>query len=102
MANTRAVLVHPTTRADGSPFPIAELKHVLLETKAQAATTWTQVGGPMLPAETSRTVQNVTGGVWDYRATWVDTQDRSSVPAGATISVPISQPNAGTLTVTIV
>lgn len=102
MANIKAVLTHPTTRADGSPFPSAELKHVVLETKASAATVWTAVGGPMLPNELTRTIQNVSGGVWDYRATWVDTQDRASVPAAAQISVPISGPNAGNLTVTIV
>lgn len=102
MANIRATLTHPTTRADGSAFPIGELKHVLLETRADAATTWTAVGAPMLPAELTRVVQNVPGGVWQYRATWVDTQDRASSPAQAQISVPIASPNAGTITLAIV
>jgi hypothetical protein len=102
MASILVTLTHPTTRADGSPFPLAELKHVVLETKAQAATTWAAVGAPMLPSALTRTVQNVPGGAWLYRATWVDTQDRASSPAEAQISVPISGPNAGTITLSIV
>ena len=102
MANIRITLTHPTTRADGSNFPVAELKHVVLETKASGATAWSAVGAPILPADPPRVVQNVSGGAWDYRATWVDTQDRASAPAQATISVPIGAPNAGTITLAIV
>lgn len=102
MANVRVTLTHPTTRADGSNLPLAEIKHVILETKAAAATGWTPVGAPILPADPPRVVQNVSGGAWDYRATWVDTQDRVSAPAQGTISVPIGAPNAGTITLAIV
>lgn len=102
MANIRATLAHPTTRADGSPFPIAELKHVVLEMRAEAATVWSAVGSPLPPTVLSRDVQNLAGGAYRVRATWVDTQDRASSPAEAQISIPITAPNAGTLTVTIV
>lgn len=102
MANIKATLTHPTTRADGSALPIGELKHVVLETRAEAATVWAQVGAPMLPAELSRTIQNVPGGAWRYRATWVDTQDRASAAVDQPIVIPFSAPNAGTLTLSIV
>lgn len=102
MANIKVALTHPTTRADGSPFPIAELKHVLLETRAEAATVWSPVGAVMLPAELTRTIQNVSGGAWRYRATWFDTADRPSSPAEAPIIVPFLGPNAGTITLSIV
>jgi hypothetical protein len=102
MATIKATLTHPTKRADGSNFPVAELKHVLLEMRAEAATTWSAVGAPMLPAELSRDVQNIPGGAYRLRATWVDTQDRPSPPSEAPIAIPFSAPNAGTLTLSIV
>jgi len=102
VATIRATLTHPTKRADGSNFPVAELKHVLLEMRAEAATTWSPVGGVMLPAELTRDVQNIPGGAYRLRATWVDTSDRTSPPAEAPIAVPFSAPNAGTLTLAIV
>jgi hypothetical protein len=103
MAGVLVTLVHPTTRADGSAFnPATDLKNVILEEQAQGATTWTAVGAPMLPTELTRTVQNVPGGAWNFRATWVDTSNRSSAPAQATISVPIGAPNAGTITLSLV
>jgi hypothetical protein len=102
MANVRATLVHPTTRADGSAFPIAQLKHVVLETRPDSGTVWSPVGAPMLPTELTRTIQNVSGGTWRYRATWVDQQDLASAPAEAVIAIPISAPNAGTITLAIV
>lgn len=102
MATVKATLTHPTKRADGSNFPLSELKHVLLEMRAEAATTWSPVGAPMLPAELTRDVQNVAGGAYRVRATWVDTADRASPPAEAPIAVPFGAPNAGTITLSIV
>ncbi len=102
MANVKAVLVHPTTRADGTPFPLSELKHVVIETRADAATTWTAVGQPMTPSQTERTIQNVPGGVWRYRATWVDTADRASPAVEAVISIAVANPVGGTITLSVV
>lgn len=101
MATIRAVLTHPTKRADGSNFPLSELKHVLLEMRAEAATTWSAVGAPMLPNELSRDVQNIPGGAYRLRATWIDTADRASPQAEAPIAIPFASPNAGTLTLSI-
>jgi hypothetical protein len=102
MATIRATLTHPALRADGSPFPLAELKHVLLEMRAEAATTWSPVGAPMPPTQLTRDVQNIPGGAYRLRATWVDTADRTSPTIEAPIAVPFAGPNAGTLTLSIV
>lgn len=102
MATIKATLTHPTKRADGSNFPLAELKHVVLEMRAEAATTWSTVGAPMLPTELTRDVQNIPGGAYRLRATWVDTADRTSPTVEAPIAVPFAGPNAGTLTLSIV
>ena len=102
MATIRATLTHPTKRADGSNFPLSDLKHVVLEMRAEAATTWSPVGAPMLPAELTRDVQNIPGGAYRLRATWVDTADRTSPTVEAPIAVPFAGPNAGTLTLSIV
>lgn len=97
-----ATIAHPTTRADGDPLTVAEIKHVIIEMRAEAATTWTPVGQPMLPTQLTRTIQNLPGGGYRVRATWVDTQDRPSVPAEQQITVPTAAPNAGSITLTLV
>lgn len=98
-----ATLTHPTTRVDGSPFNAAtDLDHVLLEEQVQGASTWTPVGAPMQPNELTRTVANIPGGAWNFRATWFDKQQRASAPVQQQISVPIGAPNAGTLVLSIV
>jgi hypothetical protein len=102
VATIRATLTHPSKRADGSNFPVGELKHVLLSMRAEAATSFTPLGQPLPPAELTRDVQNIPGGAYRLQAVWVDTQDRSSSPAEAQISIPIGAPNAGTLTLSIV
>jgi hypothetical protein len=102
MATIKATLTHPTRRADGSNFPLAELKHVVLEMRAEAATTWNPVGLPMLPAELTRDVQNIPGGAYRLRAQWIDTADRASPYVEAPIAVPFAGPNGGTLTLSVV
>lgn len=102
MATVKATLTHPTKRADGSSFTAAELKHVLLEMRAEAATNWSAVGAPLVPSELTRDIQNLAGGAYRVRATWVDTSDRASSPAEAQIAVPFGAPNAGTITLAIV
>lgn len=102
MATTQVKITHPTARTDESPATVAEIKHVLLETKPNAGTVWAPVGAPIPPGTTTRNVQNVPGGKWDYRASWVDTGDRVSAFATATVDIPIAALKAGTIEVTIV
>ena len=97
MATIRVTVTHPTVRSDGTPFPPAELRHVRLEMRAEAASAWSAVGTPMLPTELSRNIQNVPGGAYRVRALWVDTGDRVSDPAEAPVVVPTAAPAAGTI-----
>jgi hypothetical protein len=98
----RATFTHPTKRQDGSNFPLAELKHVIIEMRAEAATTWSPVGAPMPPTELQRDVQNIPGGAYRLRSTWFDTADRPSPQVEGQIAVPFAGPNAGTMTLSIV
>lgn len=100
--NLRVVVTHPTVRKDGSPLSAADLKHVLLSMKTEAAQNFTAVGVPMSPSELSRPINNIPGGKWVFRAVWVDTQDRAGDPLDVTFDVPVAPPGQGTLTISIV
>lgn len=102
MANALISIATQATYDDGTPFLPADLKQVLLEIKAAAATTWTAVGTPLLPGQTSAPINNLVGGVWLARGTWSDTHGRTSAPS-ASVSLAISAALlAGTLTFTLV
>jgi hypothetical protein len=98
---TVTITAHPTQRADGAALPLAELREVRVEMKLAAATTWNSAGAPMAPSEMSRNIDNVPGGNWQVRLTWIDTQDRESPPLVLAANVPIAAPRAGTATVAV-
>jgi hypothetical protein len=98
-----AITAHPTTRVDGAPLPLAELAGVRIEMKLASAVNWNSAGAPMAPSEMSRNIDNVPGGSWQFRLTWIDTADRESAALVLpTVTVPIAAPRAGTATATVV
>lgn len=103
MARVIIKVVHPTKRADGVALPASEIKNWVLESKANSApaSAWGQLGAANLPSVTERTVDNVPGGKWDFRAKWIDTGDRASQYAAVTVEVETAAPEAGTITATI-
>lgn len=101
MTNAVVTITAQATYDDGTPFLAADLKSVLIEVKALAATTWTAVGTPLQPGETSKPVNNLSGGTWVARGTWTDTHGRTSVPsASATLSLAATL-LPGTVTFTV-
>ena len=100
MANASVIVVHPTQREDGSPATIADIASWRVEMKAQAATNWSPLGGARLPSDTTANVQNLTTGVYQFRATWTDKDGQDSAPAETEYTVgPPAKLSPGTISV---
>lgn len=74
-------------RDDGATLTSADIANYLLEEKPHAGTSWAQVytGTDLSP----KTVNGMTGGLWDFRATCKDAKGGPDGVATTTLTVPV-------------
>ena len=88
---------HPTTRADNTPIPIAELRETQIDWARCAANNTfpaTALGTKAVPAPANTTtVPDLAYGLWCFRARAVDTGGRVSDNSGTAWSQYLAPPN---------
>jgi hypothetical protein len=99
MATVRVRVAPPTARADGSPGAISGWQ---LQTRADAAPAYGNLGAVNAADVLERTVQNVSAGRWWFRAVFKDAvAGGPDLMREASIDIPLSALVGGTITLDI-